>query len=277
MTFDDDLIPSDEDVKLENELADMETDAEPEGDALNDSPQHEDTSDALHDETAGDTPEADQQPVDEQPPRKQSATSKRFQDLANKARAAEERAREAEEALQFIQQQSSDDDYDEFDTDSIIRRSSHETAKVIQEQQVMQARKEAARFQQEQVAAKVQEFSASENEFAAKVPDYYESVKALNDIPHSGAVAELIIDSDKGPELAYYLAKHPNEAREVVNMSPIAAAKFIGGIEARLTASPAKTTTNAPKPPPKVTGRSAANSKDPNSMTQEEYEKWRQG
>lgn len=271
MHIDDDIIPSEEDVKPENEDAEIEVEVNPEGETSEDGPQHEDNSDASNDEDEGQEPEADDQPVEEQPPRKQSKTSKRFQQLANERRLAEERAERAEAALAQLTNAQDDDDYDEFDMDSVIRKSSKETARVLQEQTAAQAREEANRISQQQTMATVEAFAEAEAEFAAKVPDYLEAVKALDSLPQNRAVSELIVTSDQGPEVAYYLAKNPNEARKVVNMSPIEAAKFIGGIEARLTAPPARTTTKAPKPVPKVTGKSLVVDKTDDELSYQEY------
>lgn len=276
MQIDDDLIPSQEDVKTENEPAEIDDNANPEGEIDEDSP-HEDNPDASNDEDEGPEPYADEQPVDEQPPRKQSRTSKRIQELANARRAAEERAERAEKALSELTKQDDDGDYDEYDINSVIERSSKATARYLQEQSAKQAREEAKQVEQQQMQARLDAFVESEAEFASTVPDYQEAIQSLNDVPQSQHVAELIVDSDKGPQVAYYLAKHPNEARAVVNMSPIEAAKFIGGIEARISARPARTTTKAPKPVPKVTGKSAGSATDPNNMSQAAYEKWRQG
>lgn len=270
----DELNPSENDVKQENETVETADVEIHENDESQDNPQHEENSDASNIE--GTEPEADEKPVEEQPPRK-SKTSKRFQELANRAKAAEERARQAEESLAQLSQQQESADFDEYDVNDVIKRSSHETAKILQEQTAKQAREELARTQEEQIIAKAQVFQEAEVEFASKVSDYQEAINGLQNLPQNQAVANLILESDKGPELAYYLGKNPNEAHAVVNMQPLEAAKYIGGIEARLTPPAAKKATTAPKPVPKVGGVSGSSSKDPASMTMKEYEKWRMG
>lgn len=275
MQIDDDFIPSDEDVKADKS-AEIDDQAKPDGDDIEDSPQHEEEHDASSDEEQDQDPEADEQPEEEQPPRKKSRTSRRFQELANKAKEAEERAIRAENALAAL---SGDDDgdFDEFDVDSIINKSSKATARLMQEHQVRLAKEDAARIEQEQTRLKTDNFIELATEFSQKVPDYEDAVRSLSDLPANDQVADLIISSEKGPEIAYYLGKHRDEARAVVNMPPLEAAKYIGGIEARLTASPARTTTKAPPPTPKLTGKTKSGVKSPENMSFAEYEKWRMG
>lgn len=73
-----------------------------------------------------------------------------------------------------------------------------------------------------------------------------------------GHVAAAIIESDKGPHLAYYLAKNPAEAKKIFAMTPAKALLALGKIETTFAkseaAAPAETAKTAPKttqaPPP---------------------------
>ena len=81
--------------------------------------------------------------------------------------------------------------------------------------------------------------------------------------------------------VAYYLGKNPAEAVAISRMSPIQATRALTRIEVKATAEAkaappqTKKVSNAP-PPVKPTGSVSAVSKDPEKMSQSEYEEWRQ-
>jgi hypothetical protein len=71
-------------------------------------------------------------------------------------------------------------------------------------------------------------------------------------------MAAVIKESEQGAEVAYQLAKDPAEARRIAGLSPLAQARELGRIEARLEEPkakvPPKTVTTAPEPGPTVRG-----------------------
>lgn len=105
-------------------------------------------------------------------------------------------------------------------------------------------------------------FEQKQQDFMAKTPDYAEKVLAGADRgewPCSEVMAELIRESDVGPQVAYYLASNPQVARELTAMGERAAAREMGRIEARFDKSEASTETpkavrvsQAPPPPAKI-------------------------
>ena len=68
-------------------------------------------------------------------------------------------------------------------------------------------------------------------------PDYDEVV-GLSEVVIAPHITDTILESDRGPEVAYYLAQHPDKAEAINAMSPIAAARAIGRIEASLPGCP---------------------------------------
>lgn len=94
-------------------------------------------------------------------------------------------------------------------------------------------------------------------------------------LPMDQATAEIIMDSERGPEVAYHLATHREELQRIQGMEPLARAREIGRIEAMLAAPKPKTVTQAPKPVPTVGGGSSKATKDPDKMTPDEWLKWR--
>jgi hypothetical protein len=85
-----------------------------------------------------------------------------------------------------------------------------------------------------------------------------------------GDLRDLILDSSKGPLLAYHLAKNPDRVAELNRMSPQAAAKEIGSLEARIRGPKPKTVTKA-KPAAKPPSGSSSRAPDPSDMSMADY------
>lgn len=95
---------------------------------------------------------------------------------------------------------------------------------------------------------------------AEKHEDYFEAVVEGAD---KGAwvctpdMAEAIKESEQGAEVAYHLAKNPDEARRIAGLSPYSQIRELGRIEAGLTGAAAPKSnpvTAAPEPPPQARG-----------------------
>lgn len=80
-----------------------------------------------------------------------------------------------------------------------------------------------------------------------KYPDF-QQVAGNPNLPINEGMAEFIADSEAGPDVAYYLGKHPNEAAKIAQMSPIKAARELTRIEADVSSKPAVRTSSAPAP-----------------------------
>lgn len=95
--------------------------------------------------------------------------------------------------------------------------------------------------------------------FAATKPDYYDKVTS-NDLPITPVMADAIMTSEDGAAVAYHLANHPDEARRIAAMNPLAAVRELGRLEAKLAQPPAnstpdpKTISDAPRPAPNLRG-----------------------
>jgi hypothetical protein len=114
------------------------------------------------------------------------------------------------------------------------------------------AKREAAK-QQSQILESYQE----REESARDKYDDFDQVAYNPKLPITNVMAETIQSSDIGPELAYYLGTNPKDAERISRMTPLAQAKEIGKIEAKLSDNPpVKKTSNAPAPISPVTARS---------------------
>lgn len=111
-----------------------------------------------------------------------------------------------------------------------------------------QTRMEAEKERLQSAQAKATETHATRvKAFADKTPDFQETLENLDDVPNSPAVREIIITSENGPELLYELAKNPDEARRIAKLGPLAAAREMGKIEARLSSSKTSEAKQDPK------------------------------
>lgn len=133
--------------------------------------------------------------------------------------------------------------------------------------------------QQKALKAHVDRFQA----YAEKNPDIHELIEDVQDIAMPSAVQEIIVSSENGPELMHELAKNRARYAEICKMSPLAAARAIGAIEAKLSsgsseqATSSKKVTGAPRPLTSVsTGKSVVpKSLDDPNLSQREYERLR--
>ena len=136
------------------------------------------------------------------------------------------------------------------------------------------AKREAAK-QQSQILESYQE----REESARDKYDDFDQVAYNPKLPITNVMAETIQSSDIGPELAYYLGTNPKDAERISRMTPLAQAKEIGKIEAKLSDNPpVKKTSNAPAPISPVTARSTGSpshdTTDPRSIKSMSTSQW---
>jgi len=111
--------------------------------------------------------------------------------------------------------------------------------------------------------------------------DDFEDVALDPSVPITPMVTDILADSEMPADVAYYLGKNRPEAVKISRMTPTAAAREIAKIEMKLTATPAdpkptKKTTSAPPPINPVGSNAPASGKDPEHMSQAEFNAWRE-
>jgi hypothetical protein len=113
----------------------------------------------------------------------------------------------------------------------------------------------------------------------AEIEDYDDVIKG-SDVQLPGHLHQAILESDVGPHLAYYFAKHPDEAKRYASMSPTKSLRELGRLEDRLTEDddrpPAKLSPKAEveksKAPPPITPVKDGRTADPGpAKSFEEY------
>ena len=147
-------------------------------------------------------------------------------------------------------------------------------ALAYQKAEELLAKREAAK-QQSQALESYQELE----EAARDKYDDFVQVAYNPKLPITNVMAETIQSSDIGPELAYYLGSNPKDAERISRMAPLAQAKEIGKIEAKLAAEPpVKRSTSAPTPISPVTARisgsPAIDTTDPRSIKTMTASQW---
>lgn len=125
-------------------------------------------------------------------------------------------------------------------------------------------------------------WATKEAEFLKSKPDYREKVYRH---PRDGGPAvtnemlAAVQDSPMGPQVMYYLAENVEASVAIANLPPLAQAREIGRIEAKLEAAkappPKPAVSQAPPPVKKVDGDEAQVEKDPSTMSDAEFAKWR--
>lgn len=112
-----------------------------------------------------------------------------------------------------------------------------------------------AEYKKAQQARVEREYNARVRKSLEKLPDYHEVIESAQ-VELQNIVLETIKESEMGPEVAYFLAKNPEEVERIAAIqSPSTAIREIGKIEARLLAAttpaetkPKRQVTQAPEP-----------------------------
>lgn len=147
------------------------------------------------------------------------------------------------------------------------------------EQEQAEARAKAEREQL------VKGWQEAQQRARAEIEDYDDVIKG-SDVQLPGHLHQAILESDVGPHLAYYFAKHPDEAKRYGAMTPTKALRELGRLEDRLAedaddepaAKPSpKTQVETSKAPPPTARVKDARAVDPGpAQSFEEYRARRQ-
>lgn len=104
----------------------------------------------------------------------------------------------------------------------------------------------------------------SREEQAREEYDDYDDVALADDLPVTQEMALVIVESEIGPKVLYWLGQNPREAARISQLSPLAQAREIGKIEAALSVNPpVKKVSQAPDPIRPVGARSTTPKYEP--------------
>ncbi len=110
-------------------------------------------------------------------------------------------------------------------------------------------KQERERLQAEQL---IKTWTTKEAEFLKSKPDYVEKVRNNPDLVVTNETAQVIRESPIGPQIAYYLGENTDAARAIAQLPPLAQAREIGRIEAKLEAAKAPQKPAVSQAPPPV-------------------------
>ena len=243
-------------------------DATPEGaPAANEAQEHDPESDGE------DKQERPKKPVQErisQLVAQREAVKALLQAKENEAKAlAEQHARDLQEAqLQLHQLAARLNDpetpYEQLEQDRLRY--------LLAERDQANLQRQAERAAQEAAQRRFETFQTKAQEFAQRNPDFWDS---FQNAPVTNEMADLIVESDRAPEIAYRLAKDPALSRKIASMPPHLQGREIARIERELQSAPVvRKTSTAPPPVRTVGGHQPATVKDPATMTDAEYSAW---
>lgn len=168
------------------------------------------------------------------------------------------------------------DDYQSYEDFIAAKAEYIADARVNNTLQEAQRRNAVEREQYSRQQA-VEAFNSRVATATAELPDF-EEVIADSNIPMPVHIEQAIYDSDVGPHLAYYLATHPDEAIAISKQHPISAVRSLGRIEEKISNGSFKKAQKSEAPAPiSPAGTKTKITKNPSEMSQEEFNKWRQG
>jgi hypothetical protein len=147
------------------------------------------------------------------------------------------------------------------------------TANMLVTRELKKNAEAVKRATEERNNAIVDEFKGRAQEVRKIVKDFDAVIGAASVSPTNPEVAMAILESDRGPHIAYYLAKNPAKVHEINSLPLRRALAEVGRLEARLTPSPKKET-KAPAPVPPVKGGIRTTEVDPEKLSQDEFNKW---
>lgn len=124
---------------------------------------------------------------------------------------------------------------------------------------------------EEALADKAAIWQAQVSEARENYPDF-DAVALRADLPISREMGDIIAESHRGAEMAYYLGKNPDEAKRISQLPPLKAARELGRLEAELTPKPRKIS-NAPPPVQTVTASGGGKTADLSKLGYDDYRK----
>ena len=145
--------------------------------------------------------------------------------------AALEQNRQPEQAVNIDQEPQPSQFADAFEYAKALAEYSTEKALAERDRQIALAREQEA--QQKIIQSWAQKVQAAK----AELPDFDDMV-ASSDVVVNNAVRDAILESEVGPKILYHLAENNDLAKKIAGLSPNAALREIGKLEARFEAKP---------------------------------------
>jgi len=235
---------------------------------------------AASDELEASSPEIEDSPAEETEQTVKSEESRRIGELAWKQREAERIAQKATQEAEYWRQQAQKPDEVEpdktladfdYDEDAFRTHLFDQATKRAEKAATEAARREIEQDNsQREQQARQQAYLKREQEYAGTLDDYWDVARSDSVIVNQD-MYNALIGSEHGPAILYYLGKNLDIADSISRLPVAEAAMEIGKIEARLTSQKPATVTKAPPPPSQIKGLDPVINKNPDDMTQAEF------
>ena len=152
-------------------------------------------------------------------------------DLEQRLAALEQNRQPQQQAVNIDQEPQPSQFSDAFEYAKALAEYSTEKALAERDRQQAMAREQEA--QQKIIQSWAQKVQAAK----AELPDFDDLV-ASSDVVVNNAVRDAILESDVGPKILYHLAENNDLAKKIAGLSPNAALREIGKLEARFEVNP---------------------------------------
>ena len=163
--------------------------------------------------------------------RKEAQTERQARVELEQRLAALEQQRQPQQAVNIDQEPQPSQFADAFEYAKALAEYSTEKALAERDRQVAQAREQEA---QQKI---IQSWAQKVQEAKAELPDFDDLV-ASSDVVVNNAVRDAILESDVGPRILYHLAENNDLAKKIAGLSPNAALREIGRLEAKFEVKP---------------------------------------
>jgi len=180
------------------------------------------------------------------PPKPKRGLEQRFSELTTRAKAAEARAAEAEARAAEIEARLAPKQAAPADTEPAAASytDAAEYARDLAKWSVAKALKERDAAQAAEAVQK--SWAARLTAARAEIPDFDTALEEAGDVSISDVLRDAVVESDVGPRILHHFAVHPEEAQKMNQMTPAAALRAFGKLEARFEQqSPAGAATKA--------------------------------
>jgi len=163
--------------------------------------------------------------------RKEAQTERQARVELEQRLAALEQQRQPQQAVNVDQEPQPSQFNDAFEYAKALAEFSTEKALAERDRQVAQQREQEA---QQKI---IQSWAQKVQEAKAELPDFDDLV-ASSDVVVNNAVRDAILESDVGPKILYHLAENNDLAKKIASLSPNAALREIGKLEAKFEVKP---------------------------------------
>ena len=275
-------LTTEKDSEAKNETEEAPASEPEEKDEAEESTDDDESGDNADDESEEDADDAESDEADEQPVKKTRAERRRAKRAAmDRQRDAEHRRLQQELAElkatvgQKPASEASEDappkeeDFDDY-SDFVAAKAEFIAEKKVEARLAAQKEQDQETAEQTRLNGLLATFEERVDAVRDKFEDYDEVVFDSS-IQLKPAVGRVLLEMERGPELAYEIASSPKVQAKLSSLSETGVAIELGKMEAALAIPKARKATKAPDPVKPLRGKSTPVQKDAEQMSNDEY------